>query len=1140
MSGYTHIYAPVPTGAEGFALAGLVQANKPLLYIAADDKAMQRTHEVLRFMLPQAEIITFPAWDCLPYDRISPNSAVMSRRLSALSRLVARSKQPAQRPLLVLTTVNAALQKVPPREVIVHAALSLRQGDEVNRRDLVQYLVHNGYAHVSKVAEAGDYAVRGSIIDIFPPGHSDAYRLDFFGDTLESLRMFDALTQVSSGTIGQLELIPASEILLREESINRFRGEYRGLAGGAVKDDALYHAISEGRKYAGMEHWLPLFYAKLETLFDYVPDALVIECHGAPEQREARQELIADYYEARKDSKHSAFGSEQRYFPVKPESLYGAGTEAQVLLSPFANEQSVSLSLTPAVNIYAEAKREGHSPFDGLKALLSEQKHTVLLACMSEGSRARLLVMCDSHEIKTQVIDDMAKASLVPHGVLGLAVMPMEHGLTMPAFTIFSEQDILGERIVPAHKKRTNSEVFMAEAASLQEGELVVHYMHGIGRFEGLETLDVQGIKHDCLKLVYYGDDRLYLPVENIGAITRYGSEEAGVQLDKLGSGAWQKRTANLRKRIKVTAQELIAIAAKRQIKPADRFIPGQEYTEFCERFPYTETEDQLRSIQEVERDLSSGHPMDRLICGDVGFGKTEVALRAAFIVAYGDGKAHGQVAIITPTTLLARQHFQEFQKRFAGFPLRVGMLSRFTTAAEAKKVQQGLAEGSVDIVIGTHALLAKNVAFKKLSLVIIDEEQHFGVKQKERLKNLRAQTHVLAMTATPIPRTLQLSLTGVRDLSLITTPPVDRLAVRTYVMPQDDMVIREAILRERFRGGRTFYVCPRISDLDTVEKELKTLVPEASYVRAHGQLPAQELDGIMNAFYDGKYDVLLSTTIIESGIDIPSANTLIVHRADMFGLAQLYQIRGRVGRSNVRAYAYLTLPPRHKPTKQALRRLEVMQQLDTLGAGFTLASHDMDIRGFGNLLGEEQSGNIREVGLELYQEMLKEAVEALQSGEGGSETEEKLADPQINIGVSVLIPEQYMPDLSLRLGLYKRIGHVQNDAEIEAVAAEMIDRFGPLPEEVQHLFEVMRIKALCRHTPVSRLDIGPKGVVIQIDGARLKQPEKLLEFIHKHRDALKLRPDQSIFMALAPNSALPERISNIRYTLSGFAALMA
>jgi transcription-repair coupling factor (superfamily II helicase) len=689
------------------------------------------------------------------------------------------------------------------------------------------------------------------------------------------------------------------------------------------------------------------------------------------------------------------------------------------------------------------------------------------------------------------------------------AVLPLENGFETDSLAVISETDILGDRLARPRRRRRATN-FLAEASALSPGDLVVHVDHGIGRYEGLKTLEVMSAPHDCLELQYAAEAKLYLPVENIDLLTRYGSEGEGVQLDRLGGAAWQARRAKAKERLREMAEGLIAIAAARATRHVESTDPPHGlFDEFCARFPYEETEDQLNAIEDVLGDLASGKPMDRLICGDVGFGKTEVALRAAFVMAMS-GR---QVAVVCPTTLLARQHYTTFVQRFQGWPVKVRRLSRLVPTAEAAETRDGLAKGEVEIVVGTHAVLSKQVQFKDLGMVIVDEEQHFGVKHKEALKALRAEVHVMTLTATPIPRTLQMALSGIREMSIIATPPVDRLAVRTYVTPWDPVSIREALLREKYRGGQAYYVAPRIKDLPDLEAFLREQVPEVKYVVGHGQMAPTQLEDVMSAFYEGRYDVLLSTTIVESGLDIPSANTLIVHRADMFGLSQLYQLRGRVGRAKARAFAYLTTPFERPITPLAEKRLHVLQSLDSLGAGFQLASHDLDIRGGGNLLGDEQSGHIRDVGVELYQQMLEDAVNELKASGGGAGdlSLERGWSPQINTGAAVLIPETYVPDLNVRLALYRRLSDAERAEDREAVASELIDRFGPLPPEADQLLKVVAIKGLCREANVVKVDVGPKGAVAAFRGDHFANPAALVGYVQKNDFAWKIRPDQKV-----------------------------
>ncbi|MBV9553125.1 MAG: transcription-repair coupling factor [Alphaproteobacteria bacterium] len=1120
-----------PEGHDAATLGALLGDGKrrDWLHVCRDDARMTRFAAALQFFHPGVPVLTFPAWDCLPYDRISPNGEVASRRIDTLTRLAARDDTaPAPAPVFVLTTVNAVVQRVPPRRLFDGRVLRLGAGGRIPLDRLQSFFRNNGYSRTDTVREPGEFAIRGGIVDLYPAGAVQPVRLDFFGDALESLRSFDPLTQRSSGTLEALELKPVSEVLLDEPAIHRFRTRYRELFGNVGSDDALYESVSAGRRYAGMEHWLPLYYERLETLFDYLPEAAVSFDWQSAEVRAHRIESIADFYAARQSiaAAGASNAAAPLYRPVKPEQMFIGDDEWTALvdartlvqLSPFESPEGSGAAFDaggrPAKGFAPERADPKINLFDAVRDWLDGERKAgrrAAIAAYSAGSADRLATVLRERglgDLRT-VADGEALAKL-PRSAVGLAILPLEQGFATGELVMLGEQDILGDRLARTPRRRRNLDEFIAEASALAAGDLVVHEEHGIGRYEGLETIDVGGAPHDCLKVLYAGDDRLFVPVENIEVLSRYGSEDAGAQLDRLGGAAWQGRKARVKQRIREIAGELIRVAAERQLRPGEAIQPPEGiYEEFAARFPYPETDDQLRAIEDTLGDMAAGRPMDRLICGDVGFGKTEVALRAAFIAAFSGA----QVAVVVPTTLLARQHYRSFAERFAGLPVRIAQLSRLVAAKDAKQVKEDIAAGRVEIVIGTHALLAKDVKFAHLGLVIVDEEQHFGVVQKERLKQLKADVHVLTLTATPIPRTLQLALSGVREMSIIATPPVDRLAVRTFVMPFDPVVVREAILRERDRGGQVFYVAPRIADLEEVGTELRKLVPEIRVCMAHGRMAADELEGVMNAFDDRAYDLLLSTNIIESGLDIPSANTLIVHRSDMFGLAQLYQLRGRIGRSKLRAYAYLTLPEKKKLQPAAQRRLEVMQTLDTLGAGFQLASHDLDIRGAGNLLGDEQSGHIREVGIELYQHMLEEAVATARAAGGAGVVGPALEEwsPQITIGTPVLIPEDYVTDLSVRLGLYRRVAGLADRRESEAFAAELIDRFGPLPAEVENLLQIIAIKRACREAGVEKVEAGPKGAVIALRGNRFANPAGLVELIQGQAGRLRLRPDQKL-----------------------------
>ncbi|MEM7043735.1 MAG: transcription-repair coupling factor [Pseudomonadota bacterium] len=1141
-------------GLDALYLAELAKTDGQglTLHVARDAPRADQIKERIAFFAPNLDVAVLPAWDCLPYDRVSPNSDVMARRLEVLSRLLG---QGGQRPDLLIVTVNALLQKLPTADTIRSGLFAAKAGERIDREQLLTCLARNGYRRAGTVVEPGDYAVRGGIIDIFPTGAEQPLRLDLFGDELEAIRGFDPLTQRSLAKVDRIDLLPMSEVLLDEASIERFRVGYMQQFGAAT-GDPLFESVTSGRPFPGMEHWLPLFHDDLVPITDYVPDGAPISFDPlARDAIEARFETIGEHYESRREPPEAARAmGAAPYRPLTPDALYLSEQRVARLLdgclvvdlSPFDAPPSspdgtelVDLGGRTAYDFAAERTRPDQNLFDAVVAHIREAdqaEKNVLISAASEGSLERLRLVLADHGL-----DDVARihswAELHKKERPTLAVLPLDHGFSTEDYKVLSETDIFGERLSRPAKKKRRSDQFIPEVAALTEGDAVVHNDHGIGRFEGLVTLELGGAPHDCLKLSYHGGDRLFVPVENLDVLSRYGSSDGVVQLDKLGGLGWQQRKARVKKRIQEIAGELIELAAKRATRKGEAIDkPVGLYEEFAARFVFQETEDQERAIEQVLDDLNSGQPMDRLVCGDVGFGKTEVALRAAFVTAMA-GK---QVAILAPTTLLARQHYQVLCERFSGLPVKVAQLSRFVTPKDAAAVRDGLAEGKIDIVVGTHALLGPKVQFKNLGLVVIDEEQHFGVVHKERLKKLRAEVHVLTMTATPIPRTLQMALGGLKELSLIATPPVDRLAVRAFVLPADPVVIREAILREHYRGGQTFYVCPRVEDQGRLAEQLRTLVPEIKVGVANGRMPAKQLEEVMAAFYDHKIDLLLSTNIIESGLDIPSANTLIVHRADMFGLSQLYQLRGRVGRSKVRGYAYFTLPPKRRLREVAERRLAVIQSLDQLGAGFQLASHDLDIRGAGNLLGDEQSGHIKEVGFELYNHLLEEAVQlAKQEGEGSDAASANDWTPQITIDAAALIPASYIEDLDLRMSLYRRLASLVEASDVEAFAAELIDRFGPLPDETEQLLKLIGIKQLCRQAGVAKVDAGPKGTVIAFHEHRFAKPERLVGWIAQNSGHVRLRPDHHIVVS-GVTSSPDERLKQVRGLIDELARLAA
>ena len=1112
--------AGVPAGFLPWLAADLACAaqgsakGRRAVVIAADEAAMRALADTAPLFAPDVEVLTFPAWDCLPYDRASPALRTTAERLATLNSLQAKPEKPQ----LLVTTASAVTQRVLTPFRVRQLTRKIAEGDRIERETLVGQLNALGYQRADTVAEHGEYAVRGSLIDLFPAGEELALRLDFFGDEIESLRRFDPVDQRSTDQAKAFTLMPASEALLDPDSIKRFRSAYRETFGATSTQDPLYQALSSGRRMAGMEHWLPLLEEKLATLFDHLGDNdLIVRDSSADQALDARRESIEDYYENRLRAMEAEPGN---YRPLEPGTLYlpqpewdGVVSNRPIhLASPFPEPESdriIDFGVEPARDFGPERAQQANV-YEAVAHHVSGLRRSgrkVVLASYTAGARERLAGLLEEHGLKAQNPVETWQKALGSKTQPALLVLPLDHGFTTPDVAVLTEQDMLGDRLVRRRRKRKAADAFLAELATLSPGDLVVHADHGIGRYEGLTQIPVSRVPHDCVALEYARGDKLYVPVENIELLSRYGNESEGVALDSLGGEAWQRRKARMKERIREIAGELIKTAAMRATRPGVVAEPDSTYPQFVDRFPYEETDDQDRAIEDVLKDLEAGKPMDRLVCGDVGFGKTEVALRAAFVMAM-TGK---QVALICPTTLLARQHYKNFVERLQGFPINVGRLSRLVPAAEAKKTRDGVADGTTDIVIGTHALLAKSIAFKRLGLVIVDEEQHFGVAHKERLKALKADVHVLTLTATPIPRTLQMAMSGLRDLSVIQTPPVDRLAVRTYVTPFDGVVLREALLREHYRGGQSFFVVPRIADLPNIEEWLREQVPEVNSVTAHGQMSAGQVEERMSAFYDRKYDVLLSTSIVESGLDIPSANTLIVYRSDRFGLAQLYQLRGRVGRAKVRAYAYLTMPADRSVTEAAMKRLQVLADLDSLGAGFQLASYDLDFRGAGNLLGDEQSGHIKEVGFELYQSMLEDAIVELKAG-GIARAEE--FTPQISIDAPILIPEHYVPDLDLRMGLYRRLGDLEDRPAIDEFAAELIDRFGPIPDETANLLRIVEVKLNCKAASIAKLDLGPRGAVVTFAEGGFPDLPGLLAYMERLKGSAKLRPDSKLIVA--------------------------
>ena len=1100
-----NIVSNLPDGADCLAAAELCDHFSKILIILRDDVRLSRFSQSLRIITNNIDIIEFPAWDCLPFDKNSPNQKLVGKRVRALSSLA----NPNSKKTIILSTIGSVIQKIPNQDFIKNSSKSIQSGQNISQRELINFFENNGYMRTNTVREDSEYSLRGSILDVYPPGEKHPVRIDFFGDVIDSLRVFDPISQLSLHNINFISFNAGNEIILTDHSVELFRRNHRELFNEEY-DKSLYNNISQKIRTNGIEHYLSMFHESLATIFDHIGDVHVILDKEYSPILDTKFEEINDFYNARKDDyniegKRFNLLSPQHLYIDKKKLLEILDKRVVIEFNSFTSGEknsSIYLNIKPGID-FSIAKIQGENTVKELLTL-TEIHSRILVCCNSNGSLQRIKGIINGIA-KDDIINEIKNISQLKDN-FSCIVYPLEKGFKINNTLFVSEEDLFGVKFRRPTVKSKKAENFLRDITSLTTGDLLVHVEHGIGKYEGLETIKSNDLERDCLKLLYSGNDRLYVPVENIELISRYGSG-TDASLDKLGSSGWQARKANAKKRIKEIADELIKVAASREttkIKPLE--FPSDEYERFCSRFSYTPTEDQQLAIQDVENDLLSGRLMDRLICGDVGYGKTEIALRSSFMAAM----AGYQVAVIAPTTLLVKQHVVNFQERFRGFPIKVSELSRFVKSKDSKLVKHEIETGETQIIIGTHSLLSKKIVFNNLLLLIIDEEQHFGVAQKEYLKSIRQSMHVLTLTATPIPRTLQMSLSGVRTMSLITTPPVDRLSIRTFVSTWDNITLKEAIKREIHRGGLVFCVVPRIKDLNKVHDKLIELLPDLKIATAHGRMNVEEIDKSMIGFSQGKANVLLSTNIIESGLDIPLANTIIVYNADKFGLSQLYQLRGRVGRGKARAYAYLTINDDSLLTSNARKRLEVMQTLDNLGAGFSLASYDMDIRGAGNLLGEEQSGHIKEVGIELYQSLLKAAIE-INSIEGNLNIDEW--SPQIQIGVSSKIPENYIEDVSLRLSMYRRIAVLKSDEEIEIIKQELVDRFGNLPKEVITLLEIINIKQHCKNANIYKIDAGKNGINLKFYNGIFPNPENLLKHITKNSERISVNSDQSIII---------------------------
>ena len=1069
--------------------------DRPLLVLATDPRhADQLEAEIRFFARASLPVRHFVEWETLPYDSFSPHQDIVSDRLSVMASLPQADRG------IVIASAPSLLQRLPPVDYVAARSLHLRQGQQLHRGDFIERLAACGYLRVPQVTEHGEIAVRGSLLDIFPMGSDAPVRVDFFDDDVESLRFFDADTQLSAETTAEIRILPAREVPLDEQDVSRFRRNYRVRFEGQPSKSRVYREISEGIAHGGIEYYLTLFFETTASLFDYLPDDSVIL---AP----AGLDAIFDSAWAEIGERYELCSLDPERPVLKPHESFHRPEEASAFLSRFrtisysaqslqesAGIANLSTKLPPALRVEARYEDAAAS----LMQFLEDFDGRVLITADSAGRREGIIDMMRGRGQEIARFDDW-HAFLESSEPIGVAIAPIESGVLLPAddLAIITEHQLIGEKPRQRSRRRRaerDPETIIRELNDLAPGAPVVHAEYGVGRYLGLETLQTGGVTGEFLSLEYADGDKLYVPVASLDLISRYtGASPENAPLHKLGSDQWAKARQRAIRRIRDVAAELLDVYARRAARSGHRFRwPEAEYRAFESGFPFEPTEDQSRTIDEVLADLASSNPMDRIVCGDVGFGKTEVALRATFAAVHG-GK---QVAILVPTTLLAQQHGQTFRDRFADWPVRVEILSRFRSRKDAQGVIEGLRSGDVDVVIGTHRLLQHTRDFRDIGLVIVDEEHRFGVRQKEAIKSLRSEVDVLTLTATPIPRTLNMALGGLREMSLITTPPAHRLSVRTFVSEWNDVVIREAILREIKRGGQVYFIHNRVEDIERIGERIKALVPEAALRIGHGQMAERELEQVMLDFYHRRFNVLLCTTIVESGIDVPTANTIIINRADRFGLAQLHQLRGRVGRSHHRAYAYLVAPPRVSMTADAIKRLEAIDSLEDLGSGFILATHDLEIRGAGELLGDTQSGQIQEIGFSLYTELLSRAVNSLKSGKEPDLLEPLHAGVEINLHLPALLPEDYVPDVHLRLMLYKRIASAESHDELREMQVEMIDRFGLLPAAARNFMRIAAIKLEASGLGIEKIDAARAGGYVVFSKRTRVDPVALVRLV--------------------------------------------
>ncbi len=1087
--------------ARGLALANATRIHPgPLLVVTASVHAAEQIEDEIRFYSEAADtppLLHFPDWECLPYDVVSPHQGIVSERLETLYRLPSLTRG------IVLAAAPTLMHRLAPREYVGSHSFVLKRGERLDLAGLRTTLAHAGYNAVSQVMEPGEFAVRGGVIDLFSAGSQTPYRLDLFGEEVESIREFDPANQRSGKLLDGIRLLPAREFPLTDEAIQRFRQAFRARFEGDPQKAAVYRDVSNGLAPAGVEYYLPLFFGTMATIFDYLPNNTLCLLEAGVEHaaRDFEHETRQRHQDLRHDRERPLLAPEELFLGAHEFQERVAAYPCVELLEFQADEPTHAESSVIAYNTIPPPSLpvdyKSNRPYDTLFDYLRATPERVLLVAETPGRKETLRELLQAGG---QSVSELAGWEGFMHGNtrVGLVVANLERGLQLPALglSVITEPQLYGERAAQRRRRQAarDPETVIRSLSELRVGDPVVHEDHGVGRYLGLQTLDIGDGRTEFLTLEYADGDKLYIPVLSLHLITRYtGTDPEQAPLHKLGGEAWDKARRRALEKAWDAAAELLDIYARRAARPGHAFpVHDTHYQAFADAFPFEETPDQARAIDEVLADMEAGKPMDRLVCGDVGFGKTEVALRAAFLAVYGKK----QVVVLVPTTLLAQQHYQNFRDRFAGLPVRIELMSRFRSKAEQHHAAQGLAEGTVDVVIGTHRLLQEDIRFKQLGLVILDEEHRFGVRQKERLRKLRAEVDVLTMTATPIPRTLNMALATLRDISLITTAPEGRLSVRTAVSEWNKSLIREACLREIRRGGQVYYLHNEVRTIDKAAHELAELLPEADIRVAHGQMPEHDLERIMLDFYHRRFNILVCSTIIESGIDVPTANTIIIERADKLGLAQLHQLRGRVGRSHHRAYAYLLMPGWKAITADARKRLEAIQSLEELGAGFALASHDLEIRGAGELLGEQQSGAIDEVGFALYSELLSRAVKSLQEGKKREDEVTAPRGTEVNLHAPALLPENYLPDVHMRLVLYKRIAGCADTRGLQTLREEVIDRFGSLPEPAKLLFRATELKIAATVLGIRKIDAGPRGARIEFTAKPPIDPMTILKLV--------------------------------------------